>query len=142
MERNDYQSKAMTTCMPSSNNFAYMLFGLLGEIGEMVEKVAQVSEDEDLNNLKHLLLYYGAVAKKIRKEPNHLVAQKHSSINIITEKLSKYKDFQSEFGDIEWMLNGIYTVLGWTSDDVAQQNLDKLASRKERGVIDGNGDNR
>lgn len=27
-------------------------------------------------------------------------------------------------------------------EEQAQQNLDKLASRRERGVIDGNGDNR
>ena len=29
-----------------------------------------------------------------------------------------------------------------TLEEVMQQNLDKLASRRERGVIDGNGDNR
>jgi hypothetical protein len=32
--------------------------------------------------------------------------------------------------------------MGWDLEDVAQGNLDKLASRKQRGVIDGNGDNR
>jgi hypothetical protein len=32
--------------------------------------------------------------------------------------------------------------MGWSLEDVAQMNLDKLASRKERNVIDGNGDNR
>ena len=31
---------------------------------------------------------------------------------------------------------------GLTPEEVMQQNLDKLASRRERGVIDGNGDNR
>lgn len=29
---------------------------------------------------------------------------------------------------------------GLTLEEVMQQNLDKLASRRERGVIDGNGD--
>lgn len=32
--------------------------------------------------------------------------------------------------------------MGWNLEDVAQGNLDKLASRKARGVIDGSGDNR
>ena len=32
--------------------------------------------------------------------------------------------------------------MGWDLEDVAQGNLDKLASRQQRGVIDGNGDNR
>ena len=31
---------------------------------------------------------------------------------------------------------------GLTLEEVMQQNLDKLTSRRERGVIDGNGDNR
>lgn len=31
---------------------------------------------------------------------------------------------------------------GLTLEEVMQQNLDKLASRRERGVIDSNGDNR
>ena len=31
---------------------------------------------------------------------------------------------------------------GLTLEEVMQQTLDKLASRRERGVIDGNGDNR
>jgi hypothetical protein len=32
--------------------------------------------------------------------------------------------------------------MGWKLEDVAQQNLQKLASRKERGKIAGEGDNR
>jgi hypothetical protein len=30
--------------------------------------------------------------------------------------------------------------MGWSLEDVAQQNLDKLAARKAIGTIDGNGD--
>jgi hypothetical protein len=32
--------------------------------------------------------------------------------------------------------------MGWKLDDVARENLEKLASRQQRGVIDGNGDER
>jgi hypothetical protein len=32
--------------------------------------------------------------------------------------------------------------MGWSLEDVAKSNLEKLASRKQRGVIDGEGDNR
>lgn len=45
-------------------------------------------------------------------------------------------------GDILWHLSGLCSVMGWTLDDVAKQDLEKLASRQQRGVIDGNGDNR
>ena len=49
---------------------------------------------------------------------------------------------KKEAGDILWQLSGLCHVMGWELEDVAQGNLDKLASRQERGVIDGNGDNR
>lgn len=47
-----------------------------------------------------------------------------------------------ELGDVLWFVAELCTVLGVDMNDVAQTNLDKLASRKERGVIHGNGDNR
>ena len=47
-----------------------------------------------------------------------------------------------ELGDVCWMLAEICTVLKIDLEDVMQANLDKLASRKARGVIHGSGDNR
>ena len=32
--------------------------------------------------------------------------------------------------------------MGWELDDIARQNLQKLADRQQRHVIDGSGDNR
>ena len=32
--------------------------------------------------------------------------------------------------------------MGMKLEEIAQMNLDKLTSRQQRGVIDGNGDNR
>ena len=41
MTLNEYQKKAMSTCMPSCNNFSYMALNLVGEVGEFVGKVAK-----------------------------------------------------------------------------------------------------
>ena len=41
MELNDYQKKAMTTCMPSCDNFAYMKDNLVAEVGEFSGKIAK-----------------------------------------------------------------------------------------------------
>jgi hypothetical protein len=41
-----------------------------------------------------------------------------------------------------WGIAGVAEVFSWSLEDVAQMNIDKLASRNQRGVIDGNGDNR
>lgn len=47
-----------------------------------------------------------------------------------------------ELGDILWYLAECSTQLGFDLDDIAQGNLNKLASRAEKGTIHGSGDNR
>lgn len=47
-----------------------------------------------------------------------------------------------EAGDILWQLSGLCSVMGWSLEEVGRRNLQKLADRQKRGVIDGNGDNR
>lgn len=47
-----------------------------------------------------------------------------------------------ELGDVCWFVAELCTVLNVPLEKVMQKNLDKLASRKARGVIHGSGDNR
>ncbi len=47
-----------------------------------------------------------------------------------------------ELGDVLWYVAQVATEAGLDLDDVAQANLDKLASRAERGVLSGSGDDR
>jgi NTP pyrophosphatase (non-canonical NTP hydrolase) len=49
---------------------------------------------------------------------------------------------QKELGDVLWYIAAVATELGLNLDEVAQANLDKLNSRKERAVLNGSGDNR
>jgi NTP pyrophosphatase (non-canonical NTP hydrolase) len=60
----------------------------------------------------------------------------------VTEWTYHNGELMKEAGDILWQLSGLCEVMGWKLEDVAQQNLRKLASRKERGMIAGEGDNR
>ena len=48
----------------------------------------------------------------------------------------------SELGDVLWYWAMLARELELSPDVIAQMNLDKLASRKERGVITGSGDER
>lgn len=126
MELNQYQKKAMTTCMPSSENWSYMFLNLVGEVGEFASKVAKAIRKEnvyiggqkDLKGLSRLCIY-----------PHFIDAMEDWD-----EELKK------EAGDILWQLAGVCSVMGWTLEDVAQSNLNKLAARKAVGTIDGNGD--
>lgn len=49
---------------------------------------------------------------------------------------------KSELGDVLWYLAQICTELDITLEEVAEANLEKLFSRKERNQIGGSGDNR
>ncbi len=47
-----------------------------------------------------------------------------------------------ELGDAMWYLAVLAYELDYDLNTIAQNNLDKLASRQERGVLSGSGDNR
>ncbi len=47
-----------------------------------------------------------------------------------------------ELGDVLWYISQLSSELGYELEDVAQSNLEKLASRSARGRISGDGDNR
>lgn len=47
-----------------------------------------------------------------------------------------------ELGDVLWYVSELSTLCGFKLENVMQGNLDKLADRKERGVIHGDGDDR
>lgn len=51
-------------------------------------------------------------------------------------------EIKKELGDVLWFVAECCTVLNIDMAEVARSNLIKLASRKERGVIHGSGDNR
>lgn len=48
----------------------------------------------------------------------------------------------AELGDVLWYAAQLATEAGLELEQVAQANLDKLASRKERSVLQGSGDDR
>lgn len=48
----------------------------------------------------------------------------------------------SELGDPLWYITSLADDLGYTLQDVIDRNVEKLSSRKDRGVLKGSGDNR
>lgn len=69
----------------------------------------------------------------------------------ISEKVKKYlrgdreldrEGLLKEMGDPLWYLASLADDLGYTLQDVIDANVEKLTSRKERGVLKGSGDDR
>ena len=47
-----------------------------------------------------------------------------------------------ELGDVLWYVANLSTELGFSLEEIARMNIEKLRSRSERGVLGGNGDER
>ena len=51
-------------------------------------------------------------------------------------------EIAKEVGDVLWYIANLANDLGYTLEEIGEMNIEKLSSRKERGVLNGNGDNR
>lgn len=75
----------------------------------------------------------GEVCEKVKK----VLRDNHGYFTKI-----KKEEIKKEIGDVLWYIQALAHDLGFTLEEVAQGNIDKLTSRKERNVINGNGDDR
>ncbi len=79
----------------------------------------------------------GEVADKIKK----LIRDEYftSVQNLTTEQK---KPIATELGDVLWYISQLATELGFTLEEVAEMNIEKLYSRMDRETLGGSGDNR
>lgn len=142
MTLNEYQEAAMGTCMPSSNNFAYMILNLQGEVGEFCSKVAKAIQKEQFIVDSNYLCSCPKMGPFTHEEFKNLSKDEiRKMCDEAAEIIQKHdEELCKECGDILWQLAGLAKVMGWDLESVAQMNLDKLAARKEAGTIAGNGD--
>tara|TARA_Y100001968_G_C19245566_1_gene661689 strand:+ start:572 stop:901 length:330 start_codon:yes stop_codon:yes gene_type:complete len=75
----------------------------------------------------------GEVAEKVKK--------------VIRDKEGKFdentrQNLKLELGDVLWYISQLSSELGFTLEEIASENIEKLKSRAERNRISGDGDNR
>ena len=75
----------------------------------------------------------GAVADKLKKVIR-------DNDGVLTDQVRDA--VAKEIGDVLWYVSVLAYELDYDLNTIAQNNLDKLASRQERGVLAGSGDNR
>ncbi len=129
MRLNEYQEQAMTTCMPSSENFSYMFLNLVGEVGEFASKIAKAIRKKQVS-----------IGGETSLGRNCFMVRGDNPAMLDFDVLAFDEELKKEAGDILWQLSGLCSVMGWSLEEVAKMNLDKLAARKAVGTIEGNGD--
>lgn len=75
----------------------------------------------------------GEVAEKVKKvirDNNQVFTPEHK------------KAIALEAGDVLWYLANLANALGYSLNEVAQMNIDKINSRQQRNLLHGSGDNR
>jgi NTP pyrophosphatase (non-canonical NTP hydrolase) len=112
----NYQEQAQTTAIYDKEvALEYLASGIAGEVGELTS----------------------IIAKQLRKG-------NYSRGPGGTQNYYRYpiNDIKHELGDVLWFVSQIATTFQLDLADIANSNIDKLASRNVRGVIEGSGDYR
>ncbi len=96
---------------------------------------------ESVQNMGPGLVYY---ALKLNGEAGEIAEKVGKALRdangVITEE--KRQAILKELGDVFWYVGAIAHELGFTLDDVANANMEKLMSRLKRGTTQGDGDDR
>lgn len=96
-----------------------------------------LSTGDSFKDLLHWVLGLNGEAGEVAEKLKKIIRDKNS---VITEE--DKQELAKEIGDVLWYLAVFAHDLGVPLEQIAQQNLDKLKSRKDRGVLGGDGDNR
>jgi NTP pyrophosphatase (non-canonical NTP hydrolase) len=75
----------------------------------------------------------GEVAEKVKK----IIRDKSGVVDEATKEAIK-----KELGDVLWYVSALSRDLGFTLEEVAQANIDKLTKRHQENKIHGEGDDR
>lgn len=155
---NEYQYRAvMTAIYPRQYSVAYPALGLIGELNELIDAVIDGDLDRIIKEAGDTCWYIANLSNDIGLEMSAIVCKPSTplpsvkNIGVFCEKVKKYvRDSAEEkrADIIDFVSEALSAVVTICEDYcipfnlVLTTNLDKLQSRKERGTLTGDGDNR
>lgn len=89
------------------------------------------------NNIVYPSLGLGGETGEVLEKIKKVIRDENLKIN-----LEKKEELIKELGDVLWYLAALSTELKLDLNDIAEKNILKLSSRKERNLLHGSGDNR
>ena len=167
MNLQEYQAQALTTCLPSALSREYLLPGIVAEVGELFGKKAKAVRDgwADQALKFELIKEYGDVAWMtavlLELEQVRHITEKHNPrvlsfigrtpdpltsilarVNVlVNEDFHEYVPTEAQGLWLDLSAH-CQSITGTDFDRVLRINLEKLASRQQRGTLTGSGDYR
>ena len=128
MELNEYQARAGDSDNCAHIGLSYYALGLAGEAGECADKLKKHFRD-DVRCAAECLAHQGY--------GHHVDCVTPDTVTPFRREAMK-----KELGDVLWYVARFAHHLGFTLDDIGRTNIEKLASRMERDLLGGDGDDR
>lgn len=113
VEYQDFVSE--TAIFPQDMGVIYTTLALNGEAGELAEKIKKIIRDRKQFTTDDIVM--------------SLTSDEHDGL-------------VKEAGDVIWYITAFLEEIGSSLDEAIKVNMEKLKSRKDRGVLTGSGDNR
>lgn len=168
MRMRQYQHRARITAIyPQNAVIAYPALGLVGELSELSTKISESADKEEIAKEIGDVLWYCAnlccdlekflsdatgmdtdfdhVGKCYRPPTLEDLGRLSENCKKLVRDGMKEEKVAAVLGTIAYILrylNAMAIAIGTSLNLIAHQNIDKLESRKERGVLQGDGDNR
>lgn len=96
-----------------------------------------MKSDDEFKDLMHWVLGLNGEAGEVAEKLKKIIRDKNGKISD-----EDRRELAKELGDVLWYLAVFAHDLGVSFDEVAATNLQKLADRKTRNMLQGSGDNR
>jgi len=158
MQLNDYQQAAVSTAIyPRKYAVVYPSLGLIGELNELMDAVIDGEMDRIIKEAGDTCWYIANLSNDIGLEMSDITRKPSTplpsvkNIGVFCEKVKKYvrDGAEEKRADIvEFISDALSAVITVCHDHcipfdlVLSTNIAKLQSRKERGTLTGDGDNR
>jgi len=128
VDLNEYQARAGDSDNCAHIGLTYYALGLAGEAGEAADKLKKHFRD-DVRCSADCLAHTGY--------------EHHVDCLLPTDMTPFRREaFKKELGDVLWYVARFAHHLGFSLEEIGVHNIEKLASRMERGVLGGEGDER
>lgn len=118
------------------------VLGMAGEVGEIFGKISPLTFNTQVPRIYTVvgeMVFTGTLCEKLKKETrgDHLEAISFDRLTVKDKEA-----LANEAADVVWYLARFCARLGQDFGAVMQRNVEKLSSRKDRGVLHGKGDSR